>query len=78
LLVGGGVVVELAGPVLAGGPVGLGESAQSFLTSTQITSAKVLIAAQAGTMGVISANIDDEKVLQLLEEEMVYWEYWRP
>ena len=77
---GGGALVELAGPTLALGPDALGESVQSAIYSARLTSTKVLIGAEAMTMGIGSANLHpiNEKVLNLLEEEMVAWEYWRP
>jgi RHS repeat-associated protein len=80
IVVGGGALVELAGPALAAGPGGVAESLQSAAASTQVTSVSIIIGAQAATMGVTSANLHpiEDKVLQLLEEEMVPWEYWRP
>jgi hypothetical protein len=52
---------------------------QNLLASTQITSVSILVA-QAATMGVTSASYYpiNQKVLELLEEEMVPWKYWMP
>ncbi len=43
-----------------------------------MTTVRVVIAAHATTMGVTSLNINNLEVLDLLEEEMVPWEFWRP
>lgn len=79
--VGGGVLGELAAPIFAAGPEALAESLQSAIFASRLTTAKILIGAQAATMGATSAAMHptiNREILDLLEEEMVPWEYWRP
>jgi RHS repeat-associated protein len=77
---GGGVLGEVFGPAFAAGPSGVFEGLQTAAASAQLTSATVLIGAQAITMGITSTAYMpiNQEILELLEEEMVPWEYWRP
>jgi RHS repeat-associated protein len=62
------------------GAIALGQSLEALPYAARLNAARVLVGAQALTIGITTAAYKpiDDKVLQALEEEMVLWEFWRP
>lgn len=80
-LIIGGIIFLPAGLefIAPEGAIALGQSLSGLRYAAGLNGARILVGTHLAAMGVTSAAYRpiNEKVLQLLEEEMVLWEVWR-